>query len=184
MGSIADNFKNLKKDSIRRSSRRSGEWLANKIKKGVDKKFLVNKPILGKMYLFKYDPKHKKTLPFYDTNPLVIPIGYYDDGFLGLNLHYLPPKLRIVFLDRLETYATGKLPNRKKFKLTYDLLKQSARMKAFQPTLHRYLYKHKKTKLALIPADEWLFTVTLPLARFKKSSNASVYSNSRQIMRR
>ena len=181
MGSIADKFKGIKKDTVRRSSARSSKWLTNKLKTGVDKKFLTNKPILGKMYLFRYDPKHKETLPYYDVNPLVIPIGYYPDGFLGLNIHYLPPKWRLLLLDRLDTYASGKLPNRKKFRVTYDLLRASSRMKMFEPTLHRYLNSHKRSKMALIPADEWEFVVTLPLARFKKKSNRSVYTASRKM---
>ena len=46
-----------------------------------------NKPFYGKLNMFFYDPKHKKTLPYYDTFPLVLPLETYNDGFLGLNLH-------------------------------------------------------------------------------------------------
>ncbi|MCK5020963.1 MAG: hypothetical protein KAS32_28370 [Candidatus Peribacteraceae bacterium] len=182
MGSIADQFKKLKKDSVRRSASRSSAWLRNKMRgDGIDKKMMTNKPMLGKMYLFQYDPKHKATLPYYDKNPLVIVIGHYSDGFLGLNLHYLPPKLRLLLLDKLEGFASGKMPMRKKFRVTYELLKASARMKMFQPTLHRYLYSHKKTKFSLIPADEWEYVVMLPLAKFKGKSNQGVYSASRKM---
>ena len=45
--------------------------------------------------------KHKETLPFYDSFPLVIIIGKAKGGFLGMNLHYLPPTLRAKFLDAL-----------------------------------------------------------------------------------
>ena len=30
--------------------------------------------VIGKMYFFIYDPKHKDTLPMYDRFPLVFPI--------------------------------------------------------------------------------------------------------------
>ena len=46
-----------------------------------DTKRLVNRPMLGRMYMFQYDPKLKESLPFYDTFPLTIP-------FLKLIRHF------------------------------------------------------------------------------------------------
>ena len=37
---------------------------------------------IGKMYFATYDPKHKKTLPYYDIFPIIIPIHKYSDGNL------------------------------------------------------------------------------------------------------
>jgi len=183
MGKLSDQFKGLKKDTIARNSRRSSKWFVNKLKsKNIDKRLIVRKPILGKMYTYQYNPKHKDTLPYYDINPLVIPIAFYPDGYLGLNLHYLPPKLRLLFLDKLMDFTSGNKPNRKKFKLTYDLLRGTSRLKAFQPTLHRYLYSQLKTPLVTVEADEWEFVVMLPLARFKKKSNSAVYTQSRKMI--
>ena len=48
----------------------------------------------GMMLMFGYDPKWKKILPFYDKYPLCIIISPAPKGFMGLNLHYLPPELR------------------------------------------------------------------------------------------
>ena len=59
------------------------------------------------MFMFIYDPKHKDTLPFYDTFPLVFPIEIYSDSFLGINLHYLPPVLRAKLMDALYTTANN-----------------------------------------------------------------------------
>ena len=53
--------------------------------------------------MFVYDPKYKKTLPYYDTFPLVLPLERYNDGFLGLNFHYLPIPLRVRLLDKINT---------------------------------------------------------------------------------
>ena len=63
------------------------------------------RPFYGKLNMFMYDPKFKKTLPYYDTFPLVLPLEKYDDGFLGINLHYLPIPLRIRLLDRLVDFS-------------------------------------------------------------------------------
>ena len=50
----------------------------------------TTKPSAFNLNMFVYDPKYKKTLPYYDTFPLVLPLERYSDGFLGLNFHYLP----------------------------------------------------------------------------------------------
>ena len=63
-------------------------------------------PFFGNLNMFFYDPKFKKTLPYYDRFPLVLPIERYSDGFLGINLHYLPIPLRIRLLDELMDYST------------------------------------------------------------------------------
>ena len=64
-------------------------------------------PFYGRLNMFFYDPKFKKTLPYYDTFPLVLPLEPYSDGFLGINLHYLPMKLRLQLLDRLVDYSNN-----------------------------------------------------------------------------
>ena len=64
-----------------------------------------SRPFYGRLNMFIYDPKFKKTLPYYDTFPLVLPLEKYDDGFLGINLHYLPIPLRIRLLDRLVDFS-------------------------------------------------------------------------------
>ena len=55
----------------------------------------------GTLNMFLYSPKHKNTLPYYDTFPLVLPIGQAAGGFMGLNIHYLPIQMRIRLLDRI-----------------------------------------------------------------------------------
>ena len=55
----------------------------------------------GKMYLFMYNPKMAAKLSYYDEFPLVLPFNVIKGGFLGLNLHYLPPLLRMKLLDEL-----------------------------------------------------------------------------------
>ena len=66
-----------------------------------DKRFM-----LGRLYCFFYDPKGKHDLPYYDKFPMVIALEKYPDGFLGLNLHYLPYHYRVAFLTKLMDFAT------------------------------------------------------------------------------
>ena len=62
---------------------------------------LENSSVIGSMYMFFYDPKLKETLPYYDSFPLSIVIKPAPGGFLGMNLHYIPPILRAKLLDSL-----------------------------------------------------------------------------------
>ena len=63
-------------------------------------------PFYGRLNMFVYGPKHSKTLPYYDTFPLVLPLEAYPDGFLGINMHYLPIGLRMALLDKLVDFST------------------------------------------------------------------------------
>ena len=51
---------------------------------------LKKAPTFNKLHFFKYNPKLRATLPYYDMFPLVMPIQAAPGGFLGINFHYLP----------------------------------------------------------------------------------------------
>ena len=53
-------------------------------------RFSINE--IGKMVQFFYSPKHKDTLPVYDTFPLVLPFNFVNGRIYGLNIHYMHPK--------------------------------------------------------------------------------------------
>lgn len=54
----------------------------------------------GKIHLFRYDPKYKDELAYYDRRPLVLCLGPNEYGNdLGVNLHFLPKRVRWRFLD-------------------------------------------------------------------------------------
>jgi hypothetical protein len=136
--------------------------------------------ILGKMYFYSYNPKHKETLPWYDTFPLVFPIQKYNDGFLGLNFHYLQPKDRAVLMDQLKMYANNtKMDETTRLQLTYNMLKGFTKIKRAKPTIHRYLSSKVKSKFVLVNADEWEIALFLPVERFKKASKKQVWAHSK-----
>jgi len=55
----------------------------------------------GKMYIFNYYTPDEAE---YDTNPIVIGLGRSDDGNqLGLNLHYIPYRVRVQLIQRIYT---------------------------------------------------------------------------------
>ena len=139
-----------------------------------------NNPFFGRLNMFFYDPKLKAKLPYYDTFPLVLPLERYTDGFLGINLHYLPMTLRIQLLDRLVDFSNNtKFDESTKLDVDYSDLKK---VKLVKPTLKRYLQGRVKTQFRRIDADEFTVAALLPVARFKKASAAEVYRDSRKMV--
>ena len=135
-----------------------------------------NNPFYGRLNMFFYDPKFKKPLPYYDTFPLVLPLEKYPDGFLGINLHYLPMNLRIRLLDRLVDYSNNtKFDESTRLAVDYSKLKN---INLIKPTLKRYLKGRVKTQFRRIDADEFTVAALLPVARFKKASASEVYKDS------
>src|SRR3989304_2326911 len=110
-----DQLQQFRIDSQKGTSERSVRWYQDKIRSlglsNVQPKnalqsemgTLQSRLTIGNLYLFFYDPKLKETLPYYDRFPLVLPFRYNPDGFHGINLHYLPPLLRMKLLQSLLT---------------------------------------------------------------------------------
>lgn len=152
------------------------DWLLGKARSANSiRKNLINAPqqqssttVIGKMYFFSYDAKMKAVLPRWDRYPLVFPIERYNDGFLGLNLHYLSPGERQALLSRLTSYATAKnLTEKSRLRLTYDLIASTKRLNSLaRPCIKRYLYSQVRSKFVEIPATEWDRVVQLPLEVF------------------
>lgn len=186
MGILLDTFK---KDLVGRKLARTAEarkWLYHKVQGlGFNRSSLVNtgsssKIFIGKMFFFFYDPKTKEKLPYYDTFPLVIPIEIYNDGFLGLNLHYLEPGLRVMLLDKLMDYSNNKaLTEHTRLSLSYELIASASRLEMAKPCIKRYLFSHVQSKFINIEPIEWDIAVFLPSENFVGASKTKVWSESR-----
>ena len=127
---------------------------------------------LGDLYAYYYNPKHRMTLPYYDTFPLIMLIGYEQDTFLGLNFHYINPKLRAILLDRVTAKVGAGIINWKKI----------AKIRQVEPTVKRYRYDQIVRKVIPIEKDEQEIAIFLPLERFKKSSKSRVWADSTKRM--
>ena len=137
-------------------------------------------PHYGRMNMFFYDPKGRKTLPYYDTFPLVLPIERYPDGFLGINFHYLPMGLRLKLLDRIVDFSNNtKFDESTIIDANYSQLKN---IREIKPTLKRYLAGRVKTRFRRVDADEFTVAALLPIARWKKGTQQDVYKDSRKMI--
>lgn len=134
-----------------------------------------SKMAIGKLFLFKYDAKHKDTLPWWDRLPLIILLSATKDDFTGINLHYFPIKKRIEIFDKI-------VPKRKMStmgKATQFNLKGLADVRNLTAGYKRYLKTHVKTKVIMIHPTEWMKTIYLPLEDFQKASKRKVWSATR-----
>ena len=180
---------------LRTMSNESLKWLMAKIAdvRGVraaksisnEKVRQVNKFILGGLYCFYYNPKGKMDLPYYDQFPMVLALEKYNDGFLGLNFHYLPIKYRVVFLDKLMNFAMmGDAGEIMRMRVTYDILTASKRLKEFKPCIKRYLSSHIQSKILTIQPNEWDIAALLPLQQFKGATAPEVWQDSVDELRK
>jgi hypothetical protein len=145
-----------------------------------DREKLRNRTMIGRMYFYFYDPKHKATLPYYDRFPLVLPVERYPDGFLGLNLHYIHPKQRIILLDKLSDFATNsKYDETTRLRLTYATLASATKAFEATPCIKRYLFSHVESRFLEITADKWDIAALLPFEYFVGASKSKVFRDSR-----
>lgn len=125
----------------------------------------------GDMIMFNYDAKLKEKLPYFDQFPIVFPFSDAKKGFLGLNLHYLPPYLRARVMDELYKIMKLKTDDATKMKLSYTLLQSSARFNLMKPCIKHYLFAHIKSKFIKVPQEEWSIVLFLPTERFVSVRN-------------
>lgn len=173
-------------------SQESQKWFRNKLKNigQVNRQKLlrdsalerVSRPRMGDMYMFFYDPKHKETLPYYDTFPLIIMVEKAPGGFYGLNLHYLPPVLRAKLFDAL-TLTNNRYDETTRFKARYRILQSVRKLRYFKPCFKHYLTNHVESRIVKVEPPEWEIAMFMQTQRFKKSKAGAIYKDSRQKVR-
>ena len=136
---------------------------------------------IGMMYCFFYDPKTKADLPYWDKFPVILVLEKYNDGFLGLNLHYLPVKMRMAFMSKLMKFAQlTPEDDIKRMRVSYEILNATKRYAEFRPMLKRYLFGHLRSKLLMIQPNEWDVASMLPLQQFRGARTSTVWKDSMQ----
>lgn len=133
----------------------------------------------GDMVLFRYEPKHADTLPFYDRYPLIFPVDSAPGGFYGINLHYLPLQLRAKLMDGLYSLVTDQnYDENTKINLSYKMLRSASQLRYFKPCFKHYLNSYVRSNFRIINANEWDIALFLPLERFAKASSGTVHAYS------
>ncbi len=179
----------LAKEGLTPRTNQARAWLRMKIKDLQptraallkDRDRLKERSVIGKMYFYFYDPKTKEKMKYYDRFPLVIPIESYNDGFLGLNLHYIHPKYRMTMLDKLSATANNSDYNEKtKLRISYQYLTAASKVFEATPCIKRYLFSHVQSRFLEITADEWDIAALLPMESFVGASTSKIYADSQE----
>lgn len=134
----------------------------------------------GFMYLYKYDPKLKEKLPYWDRFPLIIPFNKDDEGFIGLNIHYLHPRTRLILLAKLHQFERVQGNYEKKLILKWEFIKSVSRYPEVQPCVKRYLWEHVRSKFLKVPDDDWVVVSQIPTQQFIGAKETKVWLDSRR----
>ncbi len=172
MASVFDTIKTQAGDrdlSLNWYKKKIGE-LSNKISAGrlLKSGKLRQSPRFNRLHFFRYDPKTKATLPYYDMFPLVMPIQTAPGGFLGINFHYLPIPARMALLEALD---------KRKFQGNYSKLKN---LKYIKPTIKHYLRSQFVSGFLNMEEEDYAPAIFMPVAQWKKSSQSQVWRDSRR----
>jgi hypothetical protein len=112
--------------------------------------------------------------------PLVFVIGPKPGGFLGMNLHYLPPVLRAKLMDQLYGITNNrKFNDSTKLVVSYELLSNASRFRYFEPCVKHYLLDHVQSKFLKIQPEFWDVALMLPTEKFVKADVDTVWNKSR-----
>ena len=197
MATVFDDLllKGVRQGELPARTQRSREWFRNQARtsnvrgdKGAaqivrDRSRFANRASLGGMYFFFYDPKTKAKLPYYDRFPLIFKVGQSRGSFEGINMHYLPYRLRARLMDALyETANNKRYDESTRLKLSYDVLKAASKYKEFKPTYKKYLTSQVRSRFIEINASEWDIALFLPVERFEKASKNTVWRDSRNAV--
>lgn len=184
---MLDIFKKLKQEVG--SEKKSVTWYQTKIKKLgaintpqlLKRGDLKSRVIPGYMYLFAYIPKTRADLPYYDIYPLVFPFRKTNDGFYGINLHYMPYGIRILVINQLLMFASNKkMDETTKVRFTYRTLESAARLKLAKVSIKHYLNEQVRSRFLKIPSSEWIIASQLPVQKFRKVRMEQVWRETRR----
>lgn len=150
----------------------------NELMREVDgNKFIMSRNAgqsVGRMVMFFYDPKLKKELPYYDRWPLIFVIGPKkgangEAGFLGLNMHYLEPRLRKQLFEALYTTINAKAYSQnKRLQISWDIIKNVSQSGLYAPCVKHYLNPYVRSQFVMVHHDNWNEVLYLPNERFER----------------
>lgn len=175
------------RSGVKPNTNAAREWFRKKIRETrVNRQKLLSDsnrssstPTIGHMYCYSYNPKHAKTLPYYDEFPLIFVVERFSGGFLGINLHYVPPRTRIILMEALTDIANNKkYDETTRLMLSYRALKQLSKFNVVKPCIKKYLFSQVRSKFVKIDANEWDLAIFLPVQKFKKAAPSTVWSQS------
>ncbi len=191
-------FRDAKGATAQRYTRESAEWFYKRVSKDFNVrqqrkqlfesgKYAHRAPTgiqTGKLYLFKYDAIDEGgKLPYWDMYPMVFFFGTSKSAagktlLHGLNMHYLPPKLRfILFLELLKLKTSKKYTPRSRLRAEYMAIQGASKTGLYLPCIKTYRADHVMSHLVEIPANVWEISTFLNIDQWQKADRAEVYKD-------
>lgn len=134
---------------------------------------------IGQMYFFTYNAKYKKEMPYYDRFPLILPFNQVRGGFMGINVHYLPPAIRFELFNDLKSIASKGFTSESRFQqVSWQKLTMASRDRYIKPSVKRYIGRRVLTPFIEIHGDEWHIAAAIDIANFRKANKTSVWADS------
>ena len=209
MKSLLEKLDSESPKELERRSRESLEWFRKNTRrlKITSERFYkqsdlprVNKYIDGRFYTYFYNPEYANKLPQYDRFPCVLIIERYQNGFLGLNFHYIPPRMRVKLLYELFEFAIYEEKDEKeiddqelrglgvdsfdanRIRMNYRLLTAITKLRFFKPCLKRYRYDKIFGRALEVVPKYWDIMAMLPTAQWEKTTTSTVYRDARKMV--
>lgn len=191
LSNIEKSFYKANPSSQKRNTEKSRKWFSKYVPKNYgkvrsarilkDRDLWANSISPGSLYLFEYSAKHHDTLPVWDRMPLVFFFDSFkskagDQMVMGINVHYLPPALRLVaFRALLKTRNEKRFRKSTRLNISWSVLKALSNSKYFEHSVKMYRVDHVKSKFIKMPAKSWELVLWLPLARWQKGSSSKAW---------
>lgn len=97
-----------KEDESIKETKNSYQWLMEELKTGKSTRVQVSRePMMvpGKIYMFKYIPKFKTELDYWDKHPIVLCLGTMNGSkekvTVGINISWYPPSARKYLVEKI-----------------------------------------------------------------------------------
>lgn len=122
----------------------------------------------GSMIMFQYkNPAGlgKKSLKFFDQNPVDFILDIRGNGMLALNLHYVNPPMRLIFIKFVLQLNKARIKQNKRFELDYPMVKEFIVRNGLQMMIKRYRV-NRITKLEYVKPKDYKYIVSLPSEKF------------------
>jgi len=138
-----------------------------------------NAVMLGRVYAFRYDPKNKNTLSFFDETPLVIPFDFKDGvdslGFLGINLHFIPRYQRKAVIQYFIKKNPEQVMKQGKIDISYvQDLKNNPKFKYVYYCIRHYLLDHVRGGFYVIPQEDYINVIDLYSGKYIGKSESEI----------
>lgn len=194
-------YRELKGPNAKRNTAQAHKWFMQRISKDTNLKAEnvykqmkggktrnpMDKGLIGRLFLFNYDAKMKDELPVWDSWPMTFFFSAHvgngvnngEKGVVylhGINVHYLPPKLRLLlFTNLIKLKNDSTLREKTRLKLSWNAIKQIAGSRVAEHCVKTYRADHIRSELSEIMPQDWIIAISMQLARWNNGTKRTAW---------